>query len=85
MSGAFIKELMRQAVLRAALDDHPPTAADVQASLDELLDERSALTRRLLGQPSDGSAPAMPPHPAMLHAVDIAGLPAAFISEDEGR
>ena len=71
MSGAFIKELMRQAALRAALADRPPTADDVKATLDDLLDERAALTRRLLGQPADGAAPDTPASPTfgpMVHA-----------------
>ena len=41
--------------------------------LDDLLDERSALTRRLLGQPGEGDG--QPPHPAMLRALGMAGLP----------
>jgi hypothetical protein len=78
VSGAFVKELMRQATLRAALDDHPATAADVQAALDDLLDERAALTRRLLGQPADGAAadtPIGPTFAPMVHALGAAGLP----------
>src|SRR5919198_49247 len=39
VSGAFIKELMRQAALRAALAGSTAAAADVKAALDELLDE----------------------------------------------
>lgn len=75
VSGAFIKELMRQAALRAALDDHAPTAADVQAALDELLDERSALTRRLLGQPSTDDGPSIEPIAPMVNAIRVSGLP----------
>jgi ATP-dependent 26S proteasome regulatory subunit len=74
VSGAFVKELMRQAALRAALDGRPqPTGADVTATLDELLEERSALTRRLLGE-RGGDEPVVP-HPAMLRALSAAGLP----------
>ncbi len=80
VSGAFIKELVRQAWLRAALEDRqPPTAQDVRRVLDELLEERSTLTRRLLGQTSaknDGE-----PFPAMRHALHAAGLPTASIPE----
>ena len=73
-TGAFIKELMRDAALRAALaGSSSPSADDVKAVLDELLDERSALTRRLLGQPADGDG--HPPHPATLRALDMAGIP----------
>jgi hypothetical protein len=69
---------MRQAALRAALEDREPAAADVQATLDDLLDERAALTRRLLGQPADGAAPDTPVGPTfapMVHALGAAGLP----------
>jgi histone H3/H4 len=78
VSGAFIKELMRQASLRAALDGREPKATDVKAALDELLDDRAALTRRLLGQPADGAAPGTPVGPTfgpMVHAIGAAGLP----------
>jgi cell division protease FtsH len=78
VSGAFVKELMRQAALRAALADRPPTADDVKATLDDLLHERAALTRRLLGQPADGAAPDTPASPTfgpMVHAIGAAGLP----------
>jgi DNA polymerase III delta prime subunit len=77
VTGAFIKELMRQAALTAALGDRKATAADVAAALERLLDERSALTRRLLGQPADGAPPGVPPNapfPQMLHAFGAAGL-----------
>jgi hypothetical protein len=74
VSGAFIKELMRQAALRATLDGREPAAADVTAALDDLLADRSALTRRLLGQPGEGGDGApTPPH--MLRAIEAAGLP----------
>jgi ATP-dependent Zn protease len=79
LSGAFIKELMRQAALRAALDDRStPTDVDATGALDELLEERSTLTRRLLGQGADGAAAPQPgaaPFDAMLHAFGAAGLP----------
>ena len=79
VSGAFIKELMRQAALRAALAGSAPArGTDVVAALDELLDDRAALTRRLLGQPADGTspdAPTTPPFGPMLHAIEAAGLP----------
>jgi hypothetical protein len=72
-TGAFIRELMRQAALRAALEGHAqPSRRDVTAVLDELLDERSALTRRLLGQPGEGDGH---PHPAMERAMRMAGIP----------
>ncbi len=75
VSGAFIKELIRQAWLRAALEDRePPTAQDLTRVLDELLDERSTLTRRLLGQ-SNGGADDGHSLPAMRQALHAAGLP----------
>lgn len=61
LTGAFIRELARQAALTAALDGrgaHGPD--DVRASLDELLADRSALTRRLLGE---GGGEEPPPGP----------------------
>jgi hypothetical protein len=85
LTGAFIKELMRQAGLRAALDGRPPTGEDATAALTELLEERSTLTRRLLGQGADGAdapRPGPPPFPAMLHAFGAAGI---AIHEIEGE
>lgn len=73
-TGALIKELMRQADLRAAVNGMPATADDVASILDELLEERAALTRRLLGQPPGGDGPASPP-PAMSRAFISTGLP----------
>jgi ATPase family associated with various cellular activities (AAA) len=78
VSGAFIKELTRQAWLRGALEDREaPTGENLVNVLDELLEERSTLTRRLLGQPGDGATATHgeSPFPAMLHALTAAGLP----------
>ncbi|MDQ6817646.1 MAG: AAA family ATPase [Actinomycetota bacterium] len=78
VSGAFIKELTRQAWLRDALERREgPTAEDLRRVLDELLEERSTLTRRLLGQPGDGDgvAPGGGAFPGMVHALNAAGLP----------
>ncbi len=70
VSGAFVKELMRQAALRASLEERdPPGAPDVTAALDDLLADRSALTRRLLGEHQDGHPP-----PGMVRAAHAAGL-----------
>jgi DNA polymerase III delta prime subunit len=74
VTGAFIKELMRQATLRAAVAGSDPTAADVTAIVTELLDERSALTRRLLGQGADGVDLLGGPPPHMARAVQAAGM-----------
>lgn len=76
LTGAFIKELMRQAALRAAVADRAPSAADVTEALSDLLAERSTLTRRLLGQGGDGSGPAPgpPAFPAMMHAFGALGI-----------
>ena len=76
--GAFFRELVRQATLRAALDERPtPQATDLVAALDEMLDDRATLTRRLLGQPGDGEGdgPPRPPFGSMVHALGAAGLP----------
>jgi DNA polymerase III delta prime subunit len=75
VTGALIKELMRQATLRAAINGTTPSAADVVAILDELLEERAALTRRLLGQPADGDGSAPPPSTEMARAIRSAGMP----------
>lgn len=79
--GAFFRELVRQAALRAALDERAtPRAADLLAALDELLDDRATLTRRLLGQPGDGGPPA-PAFGSMVHALGAAGLPMPVLHE----
>jgi len=50
VTASFIKELLRKARLWAAEDDRVTvTQADVDAALDELLHETSALTRVILG------------------------------------
>jgi DNA polymerase III delta prime subunit len=74
-TGAMIKELMRQADLRAAVNGTTATAEDVLSILDEMLDERAALTRRLLGQPPGGDGPPTPPPPGMLRALTASGMP----------
>lgn len=74
-TGALIKELMRQATLRAAVKGTAPTSADVVSILDELLHERAALTRRLLGQPPGGDGPPTAPPEAMTRAFAATGLP----------
>ncbi len=74
-TGALIKELMRQATLRAVVNQAAPTSSDVVSILDELLEERAALTRRLLGQPPGGDGPSTPPPEAMTRAFVAAGLP----------
>jgi cell division protease FtsH len=80
VAGAFIKELIRQAALRAALGERDTAAAaDLEAALADLLDERAALTRRLLGQPG-GDPPygpglaADPAAIAMARAANVGGL-----------
>lgn len=49
MTAAFAKELIRRAVLEAAVLDETPTDEHLTAALDRLLSERESLTRRLLG------------------------------------
>jgi len=81
-SGAFIKELIRQAWLRAALEDRDsPTANDLRRVLDDLLQERSTMTRRLLGQPSDDN-PSSQTLPAMHRALTAAGVPIPSTTPD---
>ena len=63
VTASFFKELLRSAALetvaagRSAIEDH-----DLDAALDELLDERSALTRVLLGSAPPGEAASPSPH-----------------------
>ena len=52
-----------------------PTAEDLRRVLDELLEERSTLTRRLLGQPGGGEMAQGGAFPGMVHALNAAGLP----------
>lgn len=75
VTGAFLKELMRQATLRAATSGAAPGAADVVAIADELLGERTALTRRLLGHASGDGSGSLHPSAEMLSAVRASGLP----------
>ncbi|MFN0028509.1 MAG: hypothetical protein ACKV2O_15215 [Acidimicrobiales bacterium] len=49
VSAAFIKELMRRAAMRAAMDNRTESIDDVTAALDELYRDTGALTRSLLG------------------------------------
>ncbi|GLK16962.1 AAA family ATPase [Herbiconiux flava] len=51
-TGSFAKELVRRAVLTAAEAGREVTDDDLAAALDGLLDDRSRLTRSLLGTPS---------------------------------
>ena len=75
VTGALIKELMRQATLRATINGTRSSASDVLAILDDLLEERGALTRRLLGPPRNGDGPPAPPSPAMVRAIGASGIP----------
>lgn len=52
VTGSFAKELIRRAVLRAAIEDRPVQDADLGAALDELMDSSARLTRGLLGSSS---------------------------------
>jgi cell division protease FtsH len=75
VTASFFKELLRKAALTALEAGRERVeAADLQASLDELLDETAALTRVLLGSgaPAEGVTPA--PH------AWLAGLPAISTS-----
>lgn len=59
-TASFAKELVRRSVLvNAERGGDATTAADVRLALDELLSDRDALTRRLLG--AGGDEPPAPP------------------------
>ncbi|SEN66918.1 AAA family ATPase [Cryobacterium luteum] len=60
VTGSFAKELIRRAVLRAALREGTVDDTDLQASLDDLLSAGESLTRRLLGT-SSGDTPRWQP------------------------
>jgi cell division protease FtsH len=65
-TASFTKELVRRAVLIAAeRGASETTAVDVRAAVDELLSDRDALTRRLLGgrQTEQPGGPATMPAP----------------------
>ena len=49
VTASFTKELIRRVVINAAQAGRPPTDADVDAALDEMLSDAEALTRTLLG------------------------------------
>jgi len=53
VTGSFAKELIRRAVLRAALRAEPVDDTDLQVALDDLLSSSESLTRRLLGTNSE--------------------------------
>ena len=48
-TASFAKELVRRAVLGGAENDSPPGDAELRAAAEDLLSDRDALTRRLLG------------------------------------
>jgi hypothetical protein len=58
-----------------AHEDRSPAAGDVTAALDDLLADRSALTRRLLGQPGEDDGEGFEPRHEMLRAVEASGCP----------
>ena len=49
-TASFTKELVRRAVLAAAIADEPPSDDHLGAALDELLSDAHSLTRSLLGR-----------------------------------
>jgi ATP-dependent 26S proteasome regulatory subunit len=65
-TASFAKELVRRAVLAAALSDEPPSDEHLGLALDELMSDAQRLTRSLLGVGSrpdeglDGAEPGMP-------------------------
>jgi SpoVK/Ycf46/Vps4 family AAA+-type ATPase len=56
-TGSFPKELVRRAVLAAAVRGEDAVDADLAAALDGLLAGQEALTRRLLGHAGTGESP----------------------------
>lgn len=60
-TGSFAKELIRRAVLRAAVAGRPSDDGDLDSALANLLESREALTRRLLGGGAEDGAPAADP------------------------
>lgn len=57
MAASFMKELMRRAVLEAAVDDADPDDAHLRSVLDGLLHSQEELTRVLLGNVHGGRGP----------------------------
>lgn len=49
VTGSFAKELIRRAVLAAAIEQQPVSDAHLSRMLDEIMDSRQHLTRRMLG------------------------------------
>ena len=67
VTGSFAKELIRRAVLRAALGAHAVDDDDLQVALDDLLSAGEDLTRRLLGS-SSADTPRWQPDEAGSHS-----------------
>ena len=81
-TASFAKELVRRAVLAAALAGEPPADDHLGLALDELLSDAQRLTRSLLGVGADGHGGgegATGSHPGFPHrpgrAVSMFGLP----------
>jgi cell division protease FtsH len=69
MTASFFKELLRKATVASVeAGRHEVTGADLEAVLDELLNETSALTRVLLGSGEPGAPDAHPQHDWMRSA-----------------
>lgn len=54
VTGSFARELIRRAVLAAAIEGQPVTDEHLTRVLDELMDSRQHLTRRMLGAEEGG-------------------------------
>lgn len=54
VTGSFARELIRRAVLAAAIEGQPVTDEHLTRVLDELMDSRQHLTRRMLGAEAGG-------------------------------
>jgi ATP-dependent 26S proteasome regulatory subunit len=55
-TASFARELVRRAVVAAALEDAPVSDAHLAAAAEELMDDAETLTRSLLGSGAPGSA-----------------------------
>jgi len=80
-TASFTKELVRRAVLAAAIADEPPSDDHLGAALDELLSDAHSLTRSLLGVgPGEGGLDAAGPGAHQLHRPGRGARSAGFFA-----
>jgi hypothetical protein len=80
-TASFTKELVRRAVLAAAIADEPPSDDHLGAALDELLSDAHSLTRSLLGVgPGEGGLEAAGPGVQQLHRPGRRGRNPGFLA-----